>query len=535
MLKVLIVDDEFLIRIGLKSTIQWEENGFVIIGDAENGEEAIKLYHEFQPDIVITDIRMPKMDGLELTRYLRTVNQDVKVVILSSHNDFAYAKEAITLGASDYILKASMEPVEILNTLIKVRKQIESQDKKEQNTMALKSELEYSKKLVMLKMFDDFIKGTSDAGMNEFSFQFPDFIVVCGRVDDYEEQYRKMDPMTKRLLRESILNIFQSKMNDACKGIVEEYSDGVFVAVLSVNQARYSCEDAGATYADAVQKAFRTYTKVSVSFGISKGICEINQIPKAVEETLQTLQQKIFYGNNCIITYKQSMKLKREIDCVFSCEEDKIRYYVLNNRMEAVESILAEIFQYIDRNAGGVIQLNYICTQYVSLLNRISIEAGFNREQAANIFFAEEPLGLESVSEIEEWFKNQFRLLAQSIGVKQNSTMSGLIREARKYIRLNYMNNIALGDVAEHVNISRIYFSQLFKQETGEKYIDFLNKVRIEKAKEYLAFYDMKTYEVAEKVGFQESGYFARTFKKLVGKTPSEYQKEVTSVMIRST
>ncbi len=533
MIKVMVVDDEYLIRIGIKSTIQWEENGFLIVADASNGEDALKLYKELLPDVVITDIKMPKMDGLELTKRLKAINPDVKVVILSSHNDFEFVKQALTLGASDYILKATMEPFEILKTLIGVKKQIENKHTETQKIDILRNEVEQHKQFIKHKIFTEFLKGTLGPEDNNLlhlkgvgiQFLFSNFIVVCGKIDNFQEQYRKGDPLTKRLLRDSILNIFRSKMNEAYQGDVEELTEGVFVCVLSVNQVKYACEDAGVLYSAAVQEAIKAYTRVTISISISKAIYNFSDVFKAVEETLHFLKYKIFFGKNCMIPYKQIVQYNQEINHSISCEEDKIRYFLLDGQDEQVELILTKTFKNIYKEPDSLIILNYICTQLVSLLNKISIEVGFSREREKIYFSVEEPLGLESVIEIEEWFQNQFKLLSQSIGVNKCNCGSELIKEAMRYIRNEYMNNITLGDVAEHINLSRIYFSQLFKQKTGERYIDFLNKVRIEKSKEYLSFYDLKNYEVAEKVGFQDSGYFSRMFKKVVGKTPSEFQK----------
>lgn len=529
----MVVDDEYLIRIGIKSTIQWEENGFVIVGDASNGEEALKMYQELIPDIVITDIKMPKMDGLELTKALKLLTPEVKIVILSSHNDFQFVKEALTLGASDYILKATMEPSEILKTLIEIKKQIEFKNQETKQLELLKDELEHHKKLVKDKTFYEYLKGTLDCEESHveqlkgvgIQFPFSNYVIVCGRIDDFEMNYRKVDPLTKRLLRDSMINIFRSKMNEHYKGAVEELSEGVFVAVLSVNGAKHACEEAGVLYSEAVQEAAKAYTRVTISCSISKGIYEFSKIVEEVNQTMSLLKYKVFIGRNCRITLKQMANKPRENQNAISCEEDKIRYFLLSGQEDQVENIIQEIFQNIQIDTSAFELLHYICTQFVSLLNKISIEVGFSRERDKNYFSVEEPLCLESVVEIKQWFQNQFKLLSQSIGVNNCNCGSGLIREAIKYIRNEYMNNLSLGDVAEHVNISRIYFSQLFKQETGEKYIDFLNKVRIEKSKEYLSFHDLKTYEVAEKVGFQDSGYFARMFKKVVGKTPSEFQK----------
>ena len=533
MIKVMVVDDEYLIRIGIKSTISWEENGFLIVGDASNGEEALKLYHELLPDIVITDIKMPRMDGLELTKCLKALNPEVKIVILSSHNDFIFAKEALTLGASDYILKATMEPSEILNTLVGIKQQIVNKQTEIKKINLLQNDLEQHKQLIKHKVFSEFLKGKLEPindnlaylrGL-DINFPYSDFVVICGRIDDFEEQYRKVNPVTRRLLRDSIQNIYLSKMNEYYRGAVEELTDGVFVCVLSVCKAKYSCEDAGILYGTAVQEAVKAYTSVTISISISRGIHEFSNILEGVEETLSFLRYKIFYGKNSLLPYKQIVQHNQKMNNPISCEEDKIRYFLLDGQSDQVELLVKSVFKNVCKESCSFIILNYICTQYISILNRISIEVGFSRELEKTYFAAEEPLGLESVIEIERWFQNQFKLLSQSINFNKRNCGSGLIREAMKYIRCEYMNNITLGDVAEHVNISRIYFSQLFKQETGEKYIDFLIKVRIEKAKEYLSFHDLKTYEVAEKVGFQDSGYFARMFKKCVGKTPSEFQK----------
>jgi len=529
----MIVDDEYLIRIGIKSTISWEDNGFLIVGDASNGEEALKLYHELLPDIVITDIKMPKMDGLELMKCLKAINSEVKIVILSSHNDFVFAKKALTLGASDYILKATMEPSEILNTLMGIKKQILNKQKEVHNINLLRNDLEQHKQLIKHKVFSEFLKGKLEPRIDnlaylrglDINFPYSDFVVICARIDEFEEHYRKQDPLTRRLLRDSILNIFQSKMKDANRGAVEEITDGVFVCVLSIDQVKYSCEDAGVLYSAAVQEAVKAYTSVTISISISDGIHDFNNLLEGVEETLSFLRYKIFFGRNSLMPRMKIVQHSQEINSPISCEEEKIRYFLLDGQCEQVEILVESVFKKVYEETCSFILLNYICTQFISILNRISIEVGFSRELEKTYFAVEEPLGLESVIEIERWFQNQFKLLSQSINFKKGNCGSGLIREAMKYIRNEYMNNITLGDVAEHVNISRIYFSQLFKQETGEKYIDFLIKVRIEKAKEYLSFYDLKTYEVAEKVGFQDSGYFAKMFKKCVGKTPSEFQK----------
>ncbi|MDA3846649.1 MAG: response regulator, partial [Vallitaleaceae bacterium] len=293
MIKVMIVDDEYLIRIGLKSTIQWEEMGFEVVCDAENGEQAMEMYETYKPDIVLTDIKMPRMDGLELTSSLRKISPQIKIVILSSYNDFGFVKEAMKLGASDYILKASMEPSEILKTLNDIKDQIHKEDKENKKLDLLRDELKEHKKHSKKKILKDFLNeelSAENLSEYEINFKYSDYVVICGRIDHLDSHYKNVDTQTKSLLRESILNIFSSKMCESYKGEVFEYLDGVFICILSVNLTKYSCEDAGYLYSTAVQAALKSYTRVTVTFSISHSIRGLNNVPAIAKETLEALQ-----------------------------------------------------------------------------------------------------------------------------------------------------------------------------------------------------------------------------------------------------
>jgi len=534
MIKVMIVDDEYLVRIGMRSTINWEENGFIIVGDAADGVEALQKYKELLPDIVITDVRMPKMDGIELTEHIKNINQETEIAFFSSYSDFEYAKKAMKLGVKDYLLKAAMEPDEILNTMIQIKNRIEARELKSRTLDTLQCELAQHKEKLESRIFREYLKGIleyegkaidrlREAGI---TLPYDSFAIVCAQIDDINIKYKNLANDAKKILRETILSILKSNMTKDYQGAVEEYEEGVFICVLSVNSSKYSCEDAGLLFAQFAGEALSRYTQVTLSMSISKSIYKFENVHKQIKPTLNILKYKIIYGRKAIIEYRKVAHCEQAEKSTIECGEDKIHFFLLNGEVEKAREIVEKVFYEMAEDICSVSSIDYVCTQYISMLNRLCGELGINRESSSKYYSFEEVSCLESMREMCDWINEQLLSISRKILVYGHENESRIIKEVKKYIRSEYMNNITLGTAADHANISRVYLSQLFKQETDENFIDFLNRVRIEKAKEYLMFETIKTYEVAQKVGFQDSSYFSRIFKKFVGETPTDFQKK---------
>ena len=535
MLKVIIVDDELLVRIGLRSTIQWEQNGFEIIGDFANGQEALDAIKEYSVDILITDIKMPKMDGIELTRKVKEISDSIKIIILTCYDEFNYAKQALLLGANDYIIKSTMEPSDLLNSLLKIKKEIEINLKKHEEINLLKAEVENQRSALKQKVLLELFKGEFNSEQNiinnlkrvDIEFKYPHYCLICFKIDNFELNYRKIDLISKRLLRDSILNICNSIMTSNYNGIVIEVIEGTFTCILSVNTSLYSCEDAGIKFCGMVQEAVKSYTRITVSCVISSGINDIKKVSTNYENAVNYLKYKVFLDWNCIITYQDIQSFELEVNNnVFN--KDKEMYYYLNKgEINQVKKIINEAFSKVNKGRASLSLLHYICSQLISILNRASMEFGHSLSANNESFNIKEVWDLESVEIIHNWMLEQFTLMGDIIVCKGFNCDNDIIRGSIKYICENYMKNLTLGDVAKHVNVSRTYFSQIFKQETNENYIDYLNKIRIEKAKELMKFNRYKSYEIAERVGFQDSSYFCKIFKKIENKTPSEYIRDI--------
>lgn len=535
MLKVVIVDDELLVRIGLRSTIQWEQNGFEIIGDFSDGHKALSIIKECKVDILITDIKMPKMDGIELTRRVKEINEDIKIIILTCYDEFDYAKQALLLGANDYIIKSTMEPSDILNSVLKIKKEIENTLKKHEELVFLKSEIENQKSALKQKAILELFKGeftSVEGAINNLKrlgveFAYQHFCLICLKIDNFEANYRKIDLVSKRLLRDSILNIINSIMTSNYNGIAIEVIDGTFTCILSVNISLYSAEEAGIKFSLMVQEAVKSYTQITVSCLISSGINDIKEIPDKYENTINHLKYKVFLDCNCIITHHDIETFEVEVNNNVFNREKEIYYFLNKGDKDQVKEIIDGEFSKINKGKASLSLLNYICGQLISILNRASMESGYRLYNNNEFFNIKEVWDLENVEIIHKWMVEQYTLIANIIIGKRLNCDNDIVRDAMKYIGANYMKNITLGDVAKQVNVSRTYFSQIFKEETGENYIDYLNKIRIQKAKELMKFNRYKSYEISERVGFQDSSYFSKIFKKIENKTPSEYIKDI--------
>lgn len=540
--KVLIVDDELLVRLGIKTTIAWEENNFQVVGEASNGMEAFEMYTKMQPDIVITDIKMPKMDGIELTKRIRETGRNTKIVVLTCYDEFNYLKEALVLGASDYIIKATMQPQELLNTLIKVRKEIEKEYIGLSEVENMKREIESQRPLIQQRVLFDFLKGTlnsekdipatlHDAGID---FLYNHFVILYFEIDDYRVKLEKLSPQEKQLQKKSVVNLIKELLGTSNNYYLTELEDQDYACILSLELSQARAAETANAIAVKIQEGIRRYTQFTLSISVSRYINALEDIPYAFVEVKEYMSHKMFLGKNCIIT-KKDIRISEEKDFEnrFRINQEELVCYLREGDTQKVGQQIEELFARITAGKAGknsFTMLEYTCTNLISILNRVADDFRYTGSEGSgkSYFTTQEVYKLEIVEEIKGWMIKQFSLLADHIKRSKYVSSNSAVRKALDYINANAYRPISLNDVAAHVNISRTYFSQVFKQETGENFVDYLTGVRIENAKKYLTLSDMKTYEIAEKAGFQDNSYFCRIFKEREGITPSDYRKKYT-------
>jgi len=409
MLKVLIVDDELLVRIGLKTIIPWEDNGFYIVGDASNGIEALEICQKTKPHIVITDIKMPKMDGIELSRKLKELDKKIKVIILTCYNEFDYAKEAISLGASDYVVKSTMEPEDLLGILYKIRKEIEAEIKDSEEKEKLKREVQNQKKLVKQKILMD-IFGLYDDDkqinniLKEIDVELP-YSNYCGiyfKVDDINSRYRYMSPDNKRLLRDFILNIGEEMMGKRYPGVIVEVEEGAFACLLSINKSMGSSMEIVKSLAIRIQTAVFNYAQISISAAISAETQFLKDISTIFNKLKMLIKYKVFFGRKCIITENDvSVDEKASVEN-YKFNEEELLFYIKEGNREGVRNTINRIFYSLENEKPSLSRLNYVIIQLISVLNKVSqhTETMSAEQNLYEYFTVDEVLKLETLEEI---------------------------------------------------------------------------------------------------------------------------------------
>ncbi|MDR1578718.1 MAG: response regulator [Synergistaceae bacterium] len=509
MRKVLICDDEFLIRAGLEITMPWEEHGLYVVGAAKNGKEAVEMYDEFLPEIVITDIKMPVIDGLELLKILKAKRKDLIVILLSHYDDFVYVKEALNCGAADYILKSQISPDNLMDV---IDNHIAEQGDPIQEDKTAPHEHDAAVRETIRGLFHE---KDSDSNILEAALAGKQYVAAVAALYYSKEQSDKTDIILKSLgsVLKNKLNKYQQFISFPANNIM----CGVFYDGL--------CESPINPIAIAknIQNVLREFLNLELLVGVS----DVSFEPERLKRTIDDARRR-----NRIAFFKEDMIAVSESDTPAPLETDAElpNYAQLRNLFEKCndEDILNSIDRYCDvlYVSGDIGSVRNFYANLRALLDYLRIKERKNRDNE----FSRAMYEMRPFESQCGFFR--FReevLLACSSLVRGKSTKkqeySPIVKNCLNYIHKNYHNNITLTDVANYARSSRSYLSSLFRQETGVKFTAYLNKYRLEKAKELLANSGYLFYEISEMVGFDNAYYFSKIFKETYGVSCKDYRR----------
>ena len=515
-MKVMVVDDEPIIRLGLRTLIDWENSGFTLVGEAADGEEALLFMSEQQVDLLVTDIRMPRMDGLDLIREARRRTDDIGIVVLSCLDDFSYVKEAMKLGAFDYILKPTMEPDELLRILRVISEKLEEERQAKARLRELNERLEQSK---LYQLQADILH--------------------------YLEHGKNEDQLRQALFRDrqtvySMLVCTPSGMN----ALIREAEKHSVSVVVRLQDQRYllllEC-DRSLSANDWYQLAYTTSHNMMRGWGeaefdhaamrsvllVGPPLVDVCDLRKRIDYHYQQLVDR-FYGRSADTVYLDNPKLDAASDAPLpgAIRNDLLRAIAGHNpdaMLHSLQQLLAEI----GRIKPDLTRLHPFLFESVGLAIGYARDNGYYGLQELE----QQYLSVEAISnmyefeEVKAWLTRFINELADSRdGAKiKREVLHPFVRKAIAYIRDNYAANIGTTDIAAHVKLSRSYLSDLYGKEVGESLTETLTRVRIEEACKLLSTTDKKIYEIAEETGFNDSKTFTKTFKRLMGCSPKEY------------
>lgn len=539
MIKVVVVDDEMLIRVGIKSSLNWEEHGFEIAGMAENGIKALEVIEAVQPDIVLTDIKMPKMDGLELISEIKKRYPFIKTVVLTCLNEIDYVKRAMKLGAEDYILKLSIEPESLLEVLAKVRQAIESNThsgiefRHNENEKELKINRYVLKEDIYKKMMagsippEDFADELYALGID---VRAGIYAALCCGIDDYSHAPARSRIDDRYLFKFSLVNILEESLS-YCNCDIAEIEEGKYIILLKYDDASNSLLNKNTISGclKRINNSLKKYLNISISFGVNTSPAGYAHVREACLKAGTAMKYKFYYGRESIVFYDDINGFIGK-GITFEYDNEKILLERLDDFDEAgVKSIINGFYDGIAKSGAfepdAVRKVSVeICSSILKFAKKFDDNGDFILSG-----FSVHPLDFlmtaETIYDIKQWFTEFVDALYEHIYSLQYKAKRPEIIKLQKYIGENIGENITLEKASRISNISRCYLSSLFKKETGDAFVDYVNKVKMERAKTLIRDHGLKIYEAAERVGISDESYFSKLFKKYMGFSPSKLQK----------
>lgn len=527
MYKLLVVDDEKLIRKGLIAKLAHNNINFSWIGEASNGEEAITLIQSEKPDIVITDIRMPIMDGIQLIRWCRDSSLNTRFIILSGYAEFEYAEQALNMGVSAYILKP-IEETDIVQAINKAMNEIESHNQAKENAKDV-AELGKDKKKLLLERVLNQIFHTSRDFENDVLLRQTclkeiapntSYMLAVLHIDSssfYQSPFSYDDLL---LIKFSIKNILEEVACDCYKIMVDNQRDinQIFILFYHVDQGRLkaACE----VFARTAYSKIQTYLQISITIGVS-GVVErlSNEIYK---QSRFAFEQKLILGSNQVFFFKEAIG-----NTSITLPEYKMK--LLHRCMEVsdlngIRSILNDIFLSEEASdiAGIYIRLAY--SEVIRSLLKVCSNYHLNNPKDSDFLSGEVIDYLEDSRQIIEYL---YTMIADILTGKPTCGVDSkrIVENIKEFIRNNYTSEITVGELAKKYAINTDYLSVVFKQETGKNMIRYLTEIRVENACKLLKETKSGISDISYSVGYPDRQYFNRIFKKIMGMTPAEYRK----------
>lgn len=540
-MKVLIVDDETFVRVSFKSYINWHEYGFELVGEATNGIEALEAIDRLRPDIVFLDIKMPEVNGIEVLRELKDNKLSLKVIVLSSYNEFDYVREAMKLGAADYIHKPDMSEDMVLMTLKNVSMELQNEREHMREYKNLKNNIEQNKndlKAIFLKgLIDEFYnkKCEVEEKVKTLGIKFNGTNMVCLAIsiDNYTVVKDRYKANNKHLLDYAIKNIIDELFLEETEFEFFKYNNNMYMIVKSYSNMR-SLNDIykhNNIIANTTAKALKQFLNISTSIGISSTHKHIMNIPQAFSEAVEANRLKFYEHGGTIINY-YDLKANKNTVNKFKIEGvlSEFRELIDNNEMDMLKEKIQETFEVLkEKRALLEKELKDFSKEILYIISgKYRIATGIIDAKRKFSLRSEELNNSENIFEIRDILIHAVDQLAalyrQAVKVPAKNSR---VRDAMEYINSNYNRKLALETIAHQIGLNSSYLSRLFKTETGIGINCYINQVRIEMSKELLLKEDYKNYEVAEMVGYNNVEYFNEIFKRITGKSPKEYKNDL--------
>lgn len=530
---VLLVDDEEdVIQVIIKK-INWEALGFSVMGYAHNGLEALEIAEEKQPDVVMTDIKMPYMDGLELSKRLKELYPTVKIIIFSGFDEFEYAKEAIRLEAEEYILKP-INAEELAQVFGKLHQALDKEFDEKQNINMLKNYYLESLPILKENFYTALIEGR--VPRQEIAHEMMDYQISLdgpryGVLLLHTSQSFSPQGINPVLITMSVRKLAEERLMERWNARFFTYLGDIVV----IAQLRDAAELTELTdNCETLCRMMQHICNATVTIGIGKSVEELYLLPQSFAGAKDAVSYRVIYGRGKAINISEIAPEEHGQEGLHSTgaimkREDQLRELFQSVRMDTEEKISERVDEFLEANAPmnpSIQDYHFFLMELVTEIykffnsNRVEMEKVFQKEE--DVYHRVQQMDL---TELSHWLKDCLSRAQQLIQENRQDSTKSFVRRAMDYVGRNYSNqDLNVEHICDYLNVSAAYFSTVFKRETGKTFINYLTDYRMEKAVRMLLEEDEKTYIIAEAVGYSDPNYFSYAFKKKFGMSPSKYK-----------
>lgn len=543
MLKIFLAEDEVVVRATIKRMIPWEELGFELVGEAADGEMALPLLIRQQPDLLITDIKMPFMDGLTLARLAKKEIPGLKVVILSGYDDFNYAKQAIGIGVEDYLLKPITKNA-LIERLSEIRSRYEHEKTQKEYYEKFQREMQACEKNSSRDFFEALVGGSMDMmevykraeklGLDIVAEAYNVLIFTMNCDEDFSgqrDEYSSWEAESLELLE----NFFAGHSSAML------FRSNIFSYGVLLKGQRETIEENTRACVDEIRKILsRQDGRREWFLAVGQSVERLSQIQKSYHTASRAFSQRYLYDEN--ILYYDEMETMEHPGGQAETEDNAylqkvdvnalnpaiLQKFLSNGLQEETENFVKDYFYAIGQEPmESLVFRNYVILNVrfsvISFIKGLGCDT--NEMESAD---TEEVLA-ESGKNMESAIAYAKKMISQAIEIRdQNSGNKNrsILKTAVDFIDSHYMDEeISLNTVANVANVSSNHFSALFSQNMGQTFIEYLTTLRMNKAKELLRCTGMRSSEIAGEIGYKDAHYFSYLFKKTQGMTPSDYRK----------
>lgn len=541
MLKIFLAEDEVIVRETIKRMIPWEDLGFELVGEAADGEMALPLLLRQKPDLLITDIKMPFMDGLTLAKVAKKEIPGLKVVILSGYDDFNYAKQAINIGVEDYLLKPITKNA-LIERLTEIRSRYEHEKTQKEYYEKFHREMQAYEKNSSRDFFEALVSGSMDMmeiyrrseklGLDIVAEAYNVLIFTMNCEEDFSGQregYSEWEAESLELLEE-----FFSENTSAMMFRCNIFSYGVLI-----KGQKETIEENTRSCVSEIQRIFdRKEQKRQWFVAAGEPVERLSQIQKSYYSASRAFSQRYLYDEN-ILYYDEMASMEKknvtEDDSTYLQKVDVnalnpaiLQKFLSNGLLEETENFVKDYFYAIGQEPlESLVFRNYVTLNVrfsvMSFLKEIGCDTRTLEQEDTEDVLSESSKSLENaIAYAEKIISQAIALRDQNSGNKNRS----ILKTAVDFIDSHYMEeDMSLNKAANAANVSANHFSALFSQNMGQTFIEYLTNLRMNKAKEYLRCTSMRSSEIAGEIGYKDAHYFSYLFKKTQGMTPSDYRK----------